>query len=185
MTAGDGAYFQELARSYALPTLSPARHGRHGRQLISLLATGHAAAYLVDGRLATPPANQIENPDPRPGATTGIPSPLQLRLLCRLRDATQPGVKAIRDYLATLPYEPFNDGNCAAGAYYLVNNYQARLHRRRRAPRAWSRQVRAAAADHAHHRRGALGQRRVVEVVSGRPQRRRFRRQRYCQICDP
>ena len=38
-------------------------------------------------------------------------------------DAAQPGVKAIRDYLAALPYKAFNDGNCAAGSYYLVNNY--------------------------------------------------------------
>ena len=38
-------------------------------------------------------------------------------------DASQPGVKAIRDYLASLPYKTFNDGNCAPGSYYLVNNY--------------------------------------------------------------
>src|SRR5262249_53899641 len=36
----------------------------------------------------------------------------------------QPGVKAIRDYLASLPYRVFNDGNCAPESYYLVNNYR-------------------------------------------------------------
>jgi phospholipase C len=38
-------------------------------------------------------------------------------------DAARPGVKTIRDYLATLPYKAFKDGNCAPGSYYLVNNY--------------------------------------------------------------
>lgn len=38
-------------------------------------------------------------------------------------DASQPGVAAIRDYLAKLPYPAFRKGDCAPGAYCLVNNY--------------------------------------------------------------
>ena len=35
----------------------------------------------------------------------------------------QPGVAPIMSYLHSLPYQPFHDGNCAPGAYYLLNNY--------------------------------------------------------------
>jgi phospholipase C len=35
-------------------------------------------------------------------------------------DSTQPGVDAVRDYLATLPYHP--NPNCKPGHYYMVNN---------------------------------------------------------------
>ena len=37
-------------------------------------------------------------------------------------DETQPGVKAIKTYLRSLPYKPFRDGDCGANEYYLVNN---------------------------------------------------------------
>ncbi len=125
MAAGDGAYFQELARGYALADNyhQPVMGGTGANYFA--LATGHAAAYLVDGNLATPPANQIENPDPRPGSNNWYTrSGYSSGSYVACADATQPGVKAIRDYLATLPYKPFNDGNCEPGAYYLVNNYQ-------------------------------------------------------------
>jgi phospholipase C len=37
-------------------------------------------------------------------------------------DPTQPGVGTISKYLRSLPYPPFNDGNCAPGHYYEVDN---------------------------------------------------------------
>ena len=37
-------------------------------------------------------------------------------------DRTQPGVAAIQGLLQRLPYRAFRQGNCAPGAYYLVNN---------------------------------------------------------------
>ncbi|OYV38600.1 MAG: hypothetical protein B7Z80_09585 [Rhodospirillales bacterium 20-64-7] len=38
-------------------------------------------------------------------------------------DAAQPGVAPIRDYLKSLPYPAFRNGDCQPHAYYLVNNY--------------------------------------------------------------
>src|SRR5579883_2303047 len=67
MAKGDAAYFRELARSYALADNyhQPVMGGTGANYF--MLATGDAATYLIDGKLAVPPANQIENPDPRPG----------------------------------------------------------------------------------------------------------------------
>ena len=86
--------------------------------------TGHAATYIIDGRPAVPPANQIEDPDPRAGTNNWYKeSGYRGGSYIACADVSQPGVKAIRDYLGTLPYKTFNDGNCAPGFYYLVNNY--------------------------------------------------------------
>ncbi len=124
MAKGDAAYFRELARSYALADNyhQPVMGGTGANYF--MLATGDAATYLIDGKLAVPPANQIENPDPRPGTNNWYTqSGYKSGSYVACADASQPGVKAIRDYLAALPYKTFNDGNCAPGAYYLVNNY--------------------------------------------------------------
>src|SRR5262249_42086572 len=84
-----------------------------------------------NGTPAAPPALQVENPDPYPGsnnwylqdgfyiANSGNESNASYT---NCSDPSQPGVKAITDYLGALPYEPFNSGNCESGAYYLVNN---------------------------------------------------------------
>jgi phospholipase C len=37
-------------------------------------------------------------------------------------DTSQPGVEPILGYLDSLPYHPFNGGNCASGNYYKINN---------------------------------------------------------------
>jgi phospholipase C len=124
MAKGDAAYLRELARTYALAdNYHQSVMGGTGANYIAL-STGDAAPYLVDGQLAPPPANQIENPDPRPGTDNWYThSGYKSGSYVACADPSQPGVKAIRDYLAALPYKAFNDGNCAPGAYYLVNNY--------------------------------------------------------------
>jgi phospholipase C len=124
MAAGDAAYLRDLARRYALAdNYHQPIMGGTGANYIAL-ATGHVAAYLVDGKPATPPANQIENPDPRPdSANWYTQSGYQSGSYVNCADPAAPGVKAIRDHLASLPYKTLNDGNCAPGRYYLVNNY--------------------------------------------------------------
>jgi acid phosphatase len=124
MAKGDAPYFRELARSYALAdNYHQPVMGGTGANYIAL-STGDAAPYLIDGKPATPPGNQIENPDPRPGTNNWYAqSGYKSGSYVACADAGQPAVKAIRDYLASLPYKTFNDGNCEPGAYYLVNNY--------------------------------------------------------------
>ena len=128
MAAGDAPFFRELADNYALSD-------NHHRPVMGgtganfqALATGHAIAYWEEGALARPPPNQIENPNPRPGtdnwyAQSGYSSGSYIKCA----DAGEPGIAAIRGYLAALPYPSFNGGNCEPGAYYLVNNYNAGL----------------------------------------------------------
>lgn len=119
MATGDAPYFRKLALTYAIADNyhQPIMGGTGANYLA--LATGDAGVFLDEGRIAAPPAGQIEDPDPsvgsdnwyrRGGAYTGC------------ADRAQPGVQAIHDYLASLSYRPWNGGNCAPGAYYLINN---------------------------------------------------------------
>jgi phospholipase C len=126
MAAGDAPYFRLLADRYAL---SDNHHqsvmGGTGANF-QALATGHAIAYSENGAPRQPPQNQIENPDPRPGTNNWYTqSGYTSGSYTKCSDPNEPGVKAIRAYLASLPYPAFNDGNCEPGAYYLVNNYSA------------------------------------------------------------
>ncbi|MGO8916995.1 MAG: alkaline phosphatase family protein [Stellaceae bacterium] len=125
MAAGDAPYLRELAEHYALAdNYHQPIMGGTGANYFAL-ATGYAGAYLVDGKPATPPANQIENPEPRPGiANWYTQSGYFSGSYVDCADPRQPGVKAIRDHLAALPYKPFNAGNCLPDRYYLVNNYR-------------------------------------------------------------
>jgi phospholipase C len=124
MASGDAPYFRELARSYALAdNYHQPVMGGTGANFLAL-STGHAGVYLEGGKPATPPANQIEDPDPQTGTNNWYKqSGYRSGSYTACADASQPGVKAIRDYLARLPYKAFRNGNCAPDSYYLVNNY--------------------------------------------------------------
>ena len=124
MAKGDAAYFRELARTYALAdNYHQPIMGGTGANYIAL-STGDVAPYLIDGKITVPPANQIENPDPRRGTNNWYTqSGYKSGSYVACADANEPGVKAIRDYLDSLPYKTFRDGNCEPDAYYLVNNY--------------------------------------------------------------
>src|SRR5580692_1527602 len=126
MAAGDAPYLRQLADDYALSDNhhQPVMGGTGAN--FQALATGHAIAFWKDGALGEPPRNQIENPNPRPGANNWYTqSGYSSGSYAKCSDANEPGVKAVRGYLAALPYRVFNDGNCEPGAYYLVNNYGA------------------------------------------------------------
>jgi len=125
MAAGDAPYLRALAERYALAdNYHQPIMGGTGANYFAL-ATGDVAAYLRDGRPVAPPPNQIENPEPRPGTSNWYTqSGYRGGSYVACADPQQPGVKAIRDYLAALPYRVFNDGNCAPQHYYLVNNYR-------------------------------------------------------------
>jgi phospholipase C len=134
MAAGDVPYFRSLADTYAL---SDNYHqflmGGTGPNSISF---GTADVYVysdANGKPATPPALQIENPNPFSGSNNWYQSDgfyivdsgnLSNSSYTNCSDSTQAGAAAILNYLATLPYKPFNGGNCAPGIFYLVNNQE-------------------------------------------------------------
>lgn len=123
MAQGDAATFKSLADQY---TISDNFHqsimGGTGANHIAL-GTG-LALYYSDGQgnIATPPANEIENPNSQAGTNNWwVQDGYSGGSYTECSDASQPGVGAVRSYLAALPKAV--DPKCAPGAYYLVNNY--------------------------------------------------------------
>jgi phospholipase C len=69
-----------------------------------------------------PPDNQIENPDARPGTNNRFTRDgYHGGSYSNCSDRSQPGVAAIRDLLDA--HHAFRHGDCAPGAYYLLNNH--------------------------------------------------------------
>ncbi len=124
MSQGDAPFLRELAQTYAIAdNYHQAVMGGTGANFVAL-STGDALVFLEGGRPSAPPPSQIENPDPRPGTNNWYTqSGYRSGSYVACADASQPGVAAIRNYLSSLPYKTLNDGNCAPGSYYLVNNY--------------------------------------------------------------
>jgi len=134
---GDLPYFKSLADAYALSdNYHQAVMGGTGANHI-MLGTGDAMYYSDgNGTATTPPAAEIENPDPQPGtnnyytddgygsSTTtadGGLAPLGGGSYSNCSDSAQPGVNSVLTTLASLPYQV--DPRCDPGHYYLLNNY--------------------------------------------------------------
>ena len=123
LAQGDAPTLNFLARHYAMSdNYHQAVMGGTGANHIAL-GTGYAAFYQdTNGNPATPPANQIENPDPQPGTNNWYTQDgYSGGSYSDCADHTQPGVKGVFDYLDSLSYTPFT--NCQPGHYYLLNNY--------------------------------------------------------------
>ncbi len=119
--AGDAPLFKRLADEY---TLSDNYHqpvmGGTAVQHI-MLGTGDAISWKEFGTLpAQPPANRVANPNPK-SATSDAYVTDQRWTKCG--DQTQPGIKAITDYLKSLPWRPdLTPTNCEGNRYYMINN---------------------------------------------------------------
>ena len=86
-----------------------------------MLGSGDAISWS-DGRgnPSTPPSH-IANPDPLPGSNNQYTVDINFDgNFTECGDRTQPGVAAVRDYLASLPYHP--KPNCQPGHFYMINN---------------------------------------------------------------
>lgn len=122
MSQGDAPVFKQLARDYALSdNFHQSIMGGTGANFFSI-ATGDVAVYNIAGALETPPASQIENPDPQAGTENFyIRDGYQGGSYVNCSAADQPGVGPI---LQILNQKRLNS-RCEKGAYYLVNNYDA------------------------------------------------------------
>jgi phospholipase C len=120
---GDAPYMKKLADEY---TLSDNFHqsvmGGTGANHIMF---GYADALPFSngkGKLAIPPTNQIENPDPQAGTNNWYDQDgYSGGSYSNCADLSQPGVPAVVNYLQSLP-TPI-PARCAPHAYYLLNNY--------------------------------------------------------------
>lgn len=131
MAKGDWPYFKSLADRFAISDNyhQPMMGGTGPNS--QFMFTGDVTYYTgPDGESAVPPSDLIENPDPLPGSNNfyiqdqlGAVDPGNTGVgFTNCSDPAQPGVQAITDYLGSLPYEPFNGGNCEPGRWYQVNN---------------------------------------------------------------
>ncbi|MEA2787746.1 MAG: hypothetical protein QOG73_152 [Acetobacteraceae bacterium] len=120
---GDMAYFKRLADEF---TISDNYHqpGMGGTGVNSIIAGFADGIWYTDGKgnAATPPTNQIENPDPQPGTNNYYTQDgYSGGSYSACADAAQPGVGSVVSYLKALP-KPVA-ANCEDGHYYLLNNY--------------------------------------------------------------
>ncbi len=131
MATGDAPTFNFLAHHYAMSdNYHQAVMGGTGANHI-MLGTGDAAYYQDPNGTATPPpAGEVENPDPQSGTNNfytqdgyGKAGTTNGGSYSNCSDHGAPGVKGVFDYLNTLSYSTFHNGDCAPGHYYLLNNY--------------------------------------------------------------
>jgi phospholipase C len=120
---GDAPYFKHLADTYSLSdNFHQSVMGGTGANHIMF---GFAdAIWYSDGKgtAATPPTNQIENPDPQAGTNNYYDQDgYGGGSYSACADLGQPGVPAVVNYLQALP-RPVKP-NCEKDHYYLLNNY--------------------------------------------------------------
>ena len=136
MSTGDAPLFAAMAHSYAIgDNYHQPVMGGTGANFLAIV-TGHAGFYTdATGAPAVPPTavtttvngasisvSQIENPNPQ--AVAGNPNwytedGYNGGSYVNCADGSQPGAKAIREYLAKIKIDP----KCESNHYYLVNNY--------------------------------------------------------------
>jgi phospholipase C len=132
MAQGDVPYFASLANNYAISdNYHQFQLGGTGPNSITTGTADPLVYTNAKAKQATPPLLQVEDPNPFPGSNNwylkegfylfdaGNQSNASYT---NCSDPSQPAVTAITNYLAQLPYKPFRSGNCAPGAYYLMNN---------------------------------------------------------------
>jgi phospholipase C len=120
---GDVPYFKSLADQY---TLSDNFHQSvMGGTMANHIEFGFADSIWFsdgNGNALTPPATQIENPNPQAGTNNWYDDDgYNSGSYSACADLSQPGVPAIVNYLQSLP-RPVNP-NCDTGHYYILNNY--------------------------------------------------------------
>jgi len=120
MNTGDAPYFKALAQSYAMSdNYHQSILGGTGANFFAM-ATADVPYFNINGTVAVPPANQIENPNPMAStANFYTKDGYNGGSYVNCSDTTQPGVASILSVVV-------NSGatsNCDAGKYYLVNNF--------------------------------------------------------------
>lgn len=120
---GDAPFLTALADKY---TLSDNFHQSvMGGTMANHIEFGFADSIWYsdgNGNALTPPAAQIENPNPQPGTNNWYDDDgYNSGSYVGCADLGQPGVPAVVNYLESLP-RPV-DPNCDAGHFYILNNY--------------------------------------------------------------
>ncbi len=122
---GDAPLLNSLARGYAMSdNYHQAQMGGTGVDHY-VIGTGDYPYYQNGkGNPTIPPAYQIENPNPLAGINNSYTNDgYSGGSYTNCSNPGAPGVAAIDRYINSASHKPFNGGDCAPGAYYLLNNY--------------------------------------------------------------
>jgi phospholipase C len=122
MLQGDAAYTKQLADDYTISDNyhQPAKGGSVANDIFAGFADG---IWYSDGNgnATTPPANQIENPNPASGTNNWYSQDgYSGGTYSECSDTTHPGVAAVAAYLNSLPAKV--NLSCDPGHYYMLNN---------------------------------------------------------------
>ncbi len=175
----DAPYLRRLADDY---TMSDNYHqAQMGGTMVEHLYIAMAdTLFYSDGKGAPlrPPASQIANPNPQPGALNRYTLD---GAYTACEDETEPGIAPIVRYLASLPYAP--KPNCEPGHYYVLNNAEPGY----KADGALDAAPEAVPPSHVRSIGDALDEKGITfrfyggtfnEAKAGKPNR-------YCDICNP
>jgi acid phosphatase len=120
---GDAPVFDYLANHFSMSdNYHQAVMGGTGTNHVAL-GTGTGASYEdLSGNPLTPPANQIENPNPQPGTNNFYTQDgYSGGTYSKCSDPSQPGVGEVLAYLHASA--PGAASGCAPNTYYMLNNY--------------------------------------------------------------
>ena len=121
MQNGDVPFLKTLADQYSMSdNFHQSFMGGTGANHV-MLGSGDAIFWSDGQGNPTMPPSHIANPDPLPGSDNQYTVDIGFDgNFTACGDPSQPGIKPIRDYLASLPYHP--DPKCVPGRFYMINN---------------------------------------------------------------
>ena len=121
MQSGDVPVLKRLADEYAMSdNYHQAVMGGTGANHV-MLGTGDALFWSDGNGNPTTPPSHIANPNPLPDSDDQYTVDINFDgNFAECADASQPGIRPIREYLESLPYRP--QPNCERGHFYMVNN---------------------------------------------------------------
>jgi len=114
---GDAPVFKRLADEYTLNDNyhQPVMGGTAVQHI--MIGTADEIPWDTFQGATQPPTASVADPDPKSPTNAAF---TRDKAWTNCSDATQPGIAAIVDYLATLPWHPAS--KCAAGRFYMINN---------------------------------------------------------------
>jgi phospholipase C len=121
MQLGDAPFLKSLADQFSMSdNFHQSVMGGTGANHV-MLGTGDAIFWSDGKGNPTVPPSHIANPNPLPGTDDVYTVDLNFDgNFTECGDTSQPGIKPITDYLASLPYHP--NSRCQPGHFYMVNN---------------------------------------------------------------
>jgi phospholipase C len=121
MQKGDAPVLKALADQYSISdNFHQSVMGGTGANHV-MLGSGDSIFWSDGNGTPIVPPSHVANPDPLPGTDDVYTVDIFFDgNFTECADSTQPGIKPIRDYLESLPYEP--KPNCEKGHFYMVNN---------------------------------------------------------------